>query len=318
MASSRENEMLVLTAAEVDALLDSRELDAALRHALRELSAGRVDAPPRVTTTTEAGRLHVMPGYLPGSALCVKAVTVCMDNAERGIPTHQGAIMVFDENDGRVKAVRDGTVITDRRTAATAAIAADLLARNDATVLTVVGAGAQGRAHLEAFAQLRPWQEVRIAARNLNKAESLAQLFPAASATDDISGAVRGADVVCLCTDAADPVIERSWLSAGCHVSSIGRGHEIDTATLDSGRIFIEWAGAATYPPPAGTLDLQGRDVASLTEIGAILAGDAHGRSTQEEITIYKSTGHAVEDAAAARVVLDRAAATAQGHVVAI
>ena len=305
--------MLVLTAAEVDELLDRDDLDAALRQALIALSEGRESVPPRVSAVTPNGRVTAMPGYLPEVALCLKAVSICMPNAERGRPTHQAVILEFDENTGDLRAVLDGTVITGTRTAAAAAIAADTLAREDARTLAVIGAGAQGRAHMEAFARIRPWRDIRVAARTPAKAEKLAADFAGARAVAEFREAVEGADAVCLCTDAPDPVISLDWLAPGCHVGSVGHGHEIDKATLEAGTLFVEWLGAATNPQPAGALELQGMDTGRLTMVGSVLSGAAAGRTDAAQLTVYKSTGHAVQDAAAVRVVLDRAAAVRAG-----
>jgi ornithine cyclodeaminase/alanine dehydrogenase-like protein (mu-crystallin family) len=127
--------------------------------------------------------------------------------------------------------------------------------------------------------------------------------------------AVRGADVIACCTDSRDPVIRLDWLKPGAHVSSVGGtfGPEIDRETVAAAHVFVEWRGAATNAPPAGAHELQGLDGATLTEVGEVLAGTRPGRLTDEEITVYKSTGHAVEDAATARLVYDRARAEGAG-----
>ncbi len=127
--------------------------------------------------------------------------------------------------------------------------------------------------------------------------------------------AVRGADVVACCTDAHEPVLRRGWLKGGAHVSSVGGtfGPEIDRETMSSSHVFVEWRGAATNPPPAGAHELQGLDPDSLTEVGEVLAGTRPGRADEGEITVYKSTGHAVEDAATTRLVYDRARAEGAG-----
>jgi ornithine cyclodeaminase/alanine dehydrogenase-like protein (mu-crystallin family) len=127
--------------------------------------------------------------------------------------------------------------------------------------------------------------------------------------------AVRGADVVACCTDAREPVIRREWLAEGVHVSSVGGtfGPELDQETMAAARVFVEWRGAALNEPPAGAHELQGLDPSSITEVGEVLAGTRPGRTSEHEITVYKSTGHAVEDAATARLVYDRARAVGAG-----
>jgi ornithine cyclodeaminase/alanine dehydrogenase-like protein (mu-crystallin family) len=132
--------------------------------------------------------------------------------------------------------------------------------------------------------------------------------------------AVAGADVVACCTDAREPVLEAAWLAPGAHVSSVGGtfGPELDPAVIRAGRVFVEWRGAVTSPPPAGAHDLQGLDPAAVTEIGEVLSGARPGRTSPGELTVYKSTGHAVEDAAAAALVYRRARETGTGVTVTI
>jgi alanine dehydrogenase len=129
---------------------------------------------------------------------------------------------------------------------------------------------------------------------------------------------VTGADVVCCCTDAREPILRSRWLAPGTHVSTVGGtfGPELDPETVRAGRVFVEWRGAVTNAPPAGAHELQGLDPETVTEVGEVLAGTSPGRTTETEITIYKSTGHAVEDAAAARLVLARARRAGVGQTV--
>jgi ornithine cyclodeaminase/alanine dehydrogenase-like protein (mu-crystallin family) len=256
-----------------------------------------------------------MPGYVPGVALEVKLVSVFPGNHHRDLPSHQGVIMIFDEETGTPLALMDGTYITAMRTGGTAAVAARILARDDASVLAILGAGVQGGSHLETFPRIRDFKEIRVASRDSRKAKALAARHPRATAVESFESAVRGADVVACCTDTHEPILRREWLKPGVHVSSVGGtfGPELDPATVAAGRVFVEWRGAATNAPPAGAIELQGLDAASLTEVGEVLAGTKPGRLSIDEITIYKSTGHAIEDAAAARLVYDRAKAEGIG-----
>ena len=255
-----------------------------------------------------------MPGYLPGTALEAKLVAVFPGNHERGLPSHQALIALFDEETGVPLCVMDGTVVTAVRTGATAAVAARALARDDARTVAILGAGVQGRSHLDAFASLFELDEIRVASRTARHADELAELDPRARAVGSFEAAVRGADLVCCCTDAAEPVISREWLDPGTHVSSVGVGAEVDPATVGAASIFVEWRGAAEHPPPTGSAELQGLDPSTIAEIGEVLAGDRPGRRSDEELTLYKSTGHAVEDAAAARLVFDRARVEGAGQ----
>jgi alanine dehydrogenase len=309
-------ELLYLSRADVERLLDIDSMLEALGKALVIFSSGITSVPPRAGARVgDRGIMGAMPGYVPGIALEVKLVSVFPANHQRGLPSHQGLIMVFDEDTGSPLAVMDGTYITAIRTGGTAAVAARLLARNDASVLAILGAGVQGRSHLETFPRIRDFKEIRVASRNSDRAKALAVRHPRAVFVESFEAAVRGADVVACCTDAREPILHLEWLKPGVHVSSVGGtwGPELDPATIAAGRVFVEWRGAATNPPPAGAIELQGLDGESLTEIGEVLAGTRPGRQSPDEITIYKSTGHAVEDAAAARLVYDRAKAQGAG-----
>jgi ornithine cyclodeaminase/alanine dehydrogenase-like protein (mu-crystallin family) len=302
-------EVLVLSEADVTRLLDVDELLAALADAFEALSTGRASVPPRVAAHAQAGLLGAMPVHLQGVALGAKLVAVFPGNHATGRPSHQGLVALFDEEDGTPLAVMDAARITALRTGAAAAVAAGTLARPDAAVLAILGAGVQGHSHLETFPRVRDFREIRVASRTPAHAAALAARHPAARAVGSFAEAVRGADVVACCTDAREPILDAAWLAPGTHVSAVGGtfGPELDAATVRGGRVFVEWRGAATNPPPAGAHELQGVDPDVLTEIGEVLAGARPGRTSADELTVYKSTGHAVEDAAAARLVYDRA-----------
>jgi alanine dehydrogenase len=309
-------EFLYLSRAEVERLLDVDAMLEALARALVLFSSGVTSVPPRAGARVgDRGILGAMPGYVPGVALEVKLVSVFPANHDRGLPSHQGLIAVFDESNGAPLAVMDGTYITAIRTGGTAAVAARALAREDASVLAILGAGVQGWSHLETFPRVRAFKEIRIASRSASHASALAARHPLARVALSFEEAVRGADVVACCTDARTPVIHRAWLKPGAHVSSVGGtwGPEIDAETIAASRVFVEWRGAANTPPPAGAVELQGMDPNAVTEVGEVLAGTRPGRRSNEEITLYKSTGHAVEDAATARLVYDRAIAGGVG-----
>ena len=304
--------IVYLTEADVRALLDIGALRTMLARAMVALSDGTTSVPARVSANAPHGLVAAMPGYVPDIALELKAVTVFPGNHDAGLPSHQGVIVVFDEHTGVPTAIIDAASITAIRTAVTASLAADLLARRDATTLAIIGAGVQGHAHLDALADRRPWREIRIASRNGDHAATLAALTPHGRVTT-FEDATRGADVVCLCTDAPAAVIDASWLAPGTHLSSVGFHGELPVEAVTNGSVFVEWHGAATNPPPAGAAELQGLDTSRLTEIGEVIAGRHPGRQSYDELTVYKSTGHAVEDAAAARLVLDAALASGTG-----
>jgi len=206
--------------------------------------------------------------------------------------------------------VLDGAAVTAARTAGAAALSARLLAREDASVLAIVGAGVQAAAHLKVLPLVRPLTEIRIAARSRESAERLAALDPRATAAGSAEDAVRGADLVALCTNAGTPAIEADWVGPGAHVTSVGYrppDGELPRTLIERSGLFVE-TRLAFEPPPVGAFELAGLDPSTGTELGEVLQGSRPGRTSPDELTVYKAMGHAVEDLAAAELVVDRAA----------
>ncbi|MHB1638980.1 MAG: ornithine cyclodeaminase family protein [Candidatus Dormibacteria bacterium] len=302
-----EEQVLLLSGAEVESLLVGSALVDAVAGALRSYSSGSAVAPPRVAASTSGGLLAAMPAYLPGVALSTKLISIFPRNHELGRASHQGVVALFDDEDGRLLCLMNAEPITSRRTPAVSALSVALLARAESRILAVLGAGVQARTHLDAVASIRGFTEIRLAARHPDRAQSLAAGYPRCRVMPTFEAAVTMADVVVCCTGADAPIVKHQWLSPGCHVVSVGTGPELDADTVATGRIFVEWRGAVTSPPPAGAKELQGRDPLSVTELGEVLADPQRGRTAAEQITVFKSTGLGVEDAAAARLVYDAA-----------
>ena len=281
--------MLVLSRSDVEELLDLDALLDALAAVHAELSAGQASLVPRVGAFAgDAGILGVMPAYAPSVGLGCKLVTLFPGNRDR--PTHQAAIALFDPATGTQVALMDGTYITAMRTAAAAALAARLLARPEARVLAILGTGVQSRSAREMFPRARDFAEVRVAGRG------------------DFEDAVRGADVVHATTASPEPVVRFGWLSPGTHVSSVGYGaggSELDPAIVEHADVVVvEQRDSAFAPLPAGAPELEPRGRDGVVELGEIIGGSAVGRSSEEQITLYKSVGVAVQDLAAATLVL--------------
>lgn len=316
-------DLLVLTEDEVRRLLDPVELVDALRTAFRSISDGSASVPPRVAAHSPAGLLGTMPGYVPGMGLGAKLVTYFRGNHERGMPGHQALVALFDPDDGRPLALMDGTFITATRTATAAAVAATALARPASVTVAVLGTGVQAHAHLDAFGRAFPGASFRLAGRSPDHVEALsarakAAAYPQVEPVDGFETAVRGADIVCLCTDADEPVLSYDWLATGSHVSSVGSGVEVDPATVESAQVFVESRAVATQPFPAGSRELAGRDPESVTEVGEVLLGTHPGRRSEDACTLYKSMGHATQDVAAAAVVYRAALAAGAGKTVSL
>lgn len=316
--------MRIISHDEVTSLLDLDRLVEAVGQAMADLSSGAANVPPRVAARVSAQEwLGAMPVYLPSAhCLACKLVTIFPNNDGQVLPTHQAVIVVFDAATGAPIALLDGAAITAARTAAGSALATHYLARADASILAILGTGAQARSHARALTRLRPWQQIRIAGRRPEKAEALArdltaELDVATHACASWEEAVAQADVICACTHASEPVVRREWLRPGTHVNSVGfngQGPEVDPETVRDALLVVESRPAALSPYPVGPVDLNWplRDGLITpdhvhAELGELVLGTRPGRSSASEITLYKSVGVAVQDAAAAALVLAEA-----------
>ncbi len=328
--------MLILTRSEVEAALDRDRLVDAVAAAMEELSNGRASVPPRTAAIVPGvgGALLAMPAHVPGAgALAAKLVGQFPRNHEHGLPSHVAVIAVFDPATGVPLAVMDGEVITAERTAAASALSVRLLARAEAAVLAVLGTGVQARAHGRALARVRPLRELRVAGRDPAKAAALAadlgaELGVPALAAAGYREAIAGADIVAACTHSPEPVVRGAWLEPGMHVTSVGvngDGRELDADVVSRSLVVVESRSAALAPFPTGSNDLAWaiRDGAVdaghiHAELGELVAGTRPGRTSPEQITLYKSVGVAAQDAAAAALVLAAARAAGVGTDVAI
>jgi len=325
--------VLLLTREEVESLIDLDALRAAVAAALADLSAGRASMPTRIAALVpEAdGLLAAMPAYLPSaSALTTKLVSLFPRNTDR--PTHQAVIVAFDPRTGTPAALMDGEAITAARTAAGSALATELLARKDAKTLVVIGTGVQARAHLRAVPRVRSFRAISVIGRDVEKAKQLVREIGIAGvqagAYSNVAQAMREADVVCACTHSPDPVVKREWLREGTHVNSVGyntAGREVDEGTVADALVVVESRGAALAAPPSGSNDINwpirdGRITKDHVhaEIGELVAKTKPGRTDDRQITLYKSVGVAVEDAAAASLVLRAARERGIGREVAL
>jgi ornithine cyclodeaminase len=318
--------MLFLNRREVERLLDFDRLVESLGPAMAELSAGRVSMPARIAAQVRErrGLLAVMPVFLGSlSTLSTKLVSVFPENAALGLPSHQAVILVCDPQTGSPRALMDGAFITAARTAAGSALATRLLARSDAQVLVIVGTGVQARAHAMAIPRVRPVREIRVVGRNRKKAAALAEelsreLGIRTSGCEWAEEAFAGACIVCAATHAAEPVVKGEWLEPGMHVNSVGlnpEGCEVDAEAVRRALVVVETRQAALAPAPSGANDLRWpirdgliREDHIHAEIGELVSCARAGRTSPEQITLYKSVGVAVQDAVAAHLVLEAAA----------
>jgi ornithine cyclodeaminase len=261
--------------------------------------------------------LLLMPAWQPGAVTGVKLVHICAGNEQRGLPSVQGLYVLFDGPTGTPLAVMDGTALTLRRTAATSAMAADWLARADARRLLIIGAGALGPHLARAHAAVRPIEAIRIWNRTPDRAAAAAEVLQAeglpAEATGDLDAALAWADIVSCGTMSREPLVRGELLRPGTHVDLVGAFtptmRESDDAAIRRARVFVDARDAALA---------EAGDILLAIASGAFAAGDiqadlfelargrAVGRRSGEEITLFKSVGNALEDLAAARLVVSR------------
>lgn len=310
----------LLSAADVRAAVPMREAIAATADAFRRLSSGEATVPPRVHQPAQEGAVLLMSAHLPHTgAVGVKLVSAFPGNAARGLPMIHALVVVLDAATGVPRALMEGSALTALRTGAATGAATDLLARPDAAVLALFGAGAQARTQLEAVRAVRPLREVRIVARSRESALRLAAEVEGVEVRTPSTPAeaLRGADLVVAATSSASPVFAGGDVEPGAHVNGVGSYtpamREVDAALVERALVVVDSragalaeAGDLLAPIAAGRL----RE-ADLAELGEVLAGTRPGRTSPGQVTFFKSVGNAVQDAAVAALAL--AAAEARG-----
>ncbi len=296
----------------------------AMRTAFRALSEGRAQVPPRASLSQPDGVTLVMPGAIEedaGAAAAVKVVSVFPVNKEQGLPAIHGLMLVIDPASGKPAAVLDGGALTAIRTAAVCGLATDLLARSDCTSLAVIGSGVQARTQAEAVCTVRPIERVVVCNPNLAKAErAAAELCGRGPIPGDVAAAasaaeaLRGADVICTATTSRQPVLADRDVPPGVHINAIGsfqpHVRELPAETVARSLLVVDEKAAAFEE--AGDI-LQAIATGAIQEdhihceLGELVLGRARGRSTPEQITLFKSVGLAVQDVAAAQSCLREA-----------
>lgn len=295
----------------------------AVEAAYRDVAAGRDRSPLRSHVALGDGSLLTMPGVREGGAgATVKLVTVMPGNAARGLPTIHALIVWFDAVTGRPVAILDGATITAMRTGAASGVGTRLLARTDAETLAVIGAGAQAEWQIRAVLAARPIRRVAVYARDAEGREAFARRMAdetgiVVEAAPTAEAAVRGADVICCATTSSEPVFDASWVRPGAHVNGIG-AYRLDMVELPPG--LFGRAAIIAIDSRAASMAEAGDVVAAiaqgfvseadLVEIGAIEHDWAASRDP-EAITIFKSVGLAIQDVAAAELVVARVMAGA-------
>lgn len=291
--------MRLLTAADVAQALTMTEAIAAMRIAFVQISSSAAQVPPRVATPSPRGVTLTMPAYLSDrdGALAVKVVSVYPGNRQHGLAAIQGAVLVLDPATGQPQALIDGPSLTALRTGAATGLATDLLAHPDAGVLTIFGAGGQSAQQIAGVRAVRSLRDVRLLRRG-----------------DAAASALRDTDIVVTATNSPTPVFPFADLPAGVHVNAIGsyrpEMRELDAETIAHAKVFVDCRHAAR----AEAGELQG-EVPIHAELGELLAGTRPGRTGPEELTVFKSVGHAAQDAAIARAIFEAACEHGLGQI---
>jgi ornithine cyclodeaminase/alanine dehydrogenase-like protein (mu-crystallin family) len=309
--------LLVLSERDVEQLLDMESCVEAVAEVLESLARGELFLPLRFVGIPPDAQnfIGLMPAHRGGSssAWSLKEIVVTPDNPRRGLDAHQGAVLLHDGETGELVAVLNASPITAIRTAAASAVATRALARPNSKRVAILGAGVQARAHVDAMRAVLDDPEVRVWSRSLGAAERLASEV-GAIVEPSADAALFGAEVVCTVTSAREPVVERRWLARGAHINAVGAClptiRELDTETVAGASFFCDRresalaeAGDYVIPAKEGVI---GPDHIK-AELGEVLSGLHPGREHEDELTVFESLGIAVEDLAAAELVVRRA-----------
>lgn len=324
--------MRLLERHDVEDLLTFEALIAALEPAMVAVSRGEVSMPLRTGAVAHDGRgwLWAMPAFLKAeNSLVSKLVTVFPGNEGRGVETHNALLVAFDADSGVPVAVMDASHLTAMRTSATSALATRYLARPGSSVLAVLGTGVQSRFHALAITHVVEPGHIRLAGRDLARALRVAEELEKALdipviACSGYEQALKGADIVCAATHTVEPIVRSGSLEPGVHVNSVGlnpNGREVDAEVVGRSRVVVEHRGAA-LADVGGANDLQWAvqegllGVEDVVELGEVISGEAPGRRDDRQWTLFKSVGIAVEDAAAAALILRAAEQQNRGRFV--
>ena len=307
--------LLVLSEADVRAVLDMESCIDAMESTLGALARGELEMPLRSVFRSSASAFFgLMPAYRGGDepTFSLKEIVVVPDNASRGLDPHQGAVLLHDGVTGQLRAVVDASAITEIRTAAVSAVATRLLARPGARRVAILGSGVQGRSHAHAMRVVVPDVELRVWSRTPAHAEALA-LESHALVCATVEEALDAAEIVCTCTSASEPIVRRAWLADGAHVNAAGGftpGAELEPDVLAGATLFADRRESVVtesgdWLRAASELGLAPDHIQA--ELGDVVVGRHPGRTSETELTVFESMGLAVEDLAAATLCVERA-----------
>lgn len=321
--------ILILTHAEVGELLPVQECIPVMAEALSDLARGTIHQPLRmiVTPPNAAGDMALMPSYRGGdrAAYGVKTVCVFPGNPARGMDSHQGSVVLFSGETGQLLALMNASAITAIRTAAVSGVATQLLAGENAGDLAIIGSGVQARTHIEAMASVRRIRRARVSSLRFENARKFAEEFGKRyefpiEPVESIEEAIRGADLIVTATTSAQPILRREWISPGAHLNVVGSSipttREVDGATMAAATLFVDRRESTTNEGGDYLFALREGAITPdhiRAEIGELLIGKHPGRSSPDEITMFKSLGLAIEDLASAEYLYRKARETQAG-----
>lgn len=315
-------ELIVLSERDVLDLLPVADCIAVMEDAFRTVAAGGYAQPQRLIAWLPGGRgaIGTMPGFLASpDAIAAKVITVFPENRAAGLESHQGSVLLHETKTGRPLAVVHAGAVTAIRTAAVSGLATRILAKESAARVALLGSGTQARTHLDALRAARKISNVAVWSRTPENARAFAREAAAkhnipveAAATP--REAIDGAEIVCTLTAATSPILEGGWLEPGMHVNAAGSSvppfRELDAQAVARARVFVDnrecvlnEADDLRVPLAEGAIDLDH----ILADLGDLVTGAVAGRTSSDDITLFKSVGMAIEDVAAARELYARA-----------
>ena len=291
-----------------------------MKQTMETVSQRRIEMPLRMVMPVpdSASHLGIMPGYVASPEVWgTKLICLIPDNPERGLSSHTGVVLIYETTTGQLRALLDAATITAIRTPAATAAASRALARPDSDTLAILGTGEQALGHMESLTLAHDLKKIVIWGRNLDKAlkfSDVAKLNTSADVTvcETVEEAVSGADIICSVTASTDPIIKGEWIAPGTHVNLVGASiptkSEIDNEGVAKSRYFVDYrpsaeaqAGELKRAVDAGLVTLDH----IVGEIGEVYLGRCPGRTSDNDITIYKSLGVSAQDLTASRRVYE-------------
>jgi ornithine cyclodeaminase len=310
-----------LSQEEVVALLPMNECIAVMKETFSNLAEGKCLQPLRslMWLPDRKGLLGMMPGYADGPGVIgIKVITVFHGNRQVDLPSHQGTVTLFDAAHGRPLLIADAMEITSIRTAAASALATDILSRKDSKRLSIIGTGEQAERHIQAIGLVRDISEVYLWGRNEEKADQLAHKISsnnklAVSVKNSVAEAVYHADIICTVTSSTQPVLKGEWIQPGAHINAVGactpNVRELDTNAVQMSTLFTDSceslfneSGDFLIPKSEGAID----NSHVKAELSELISGKKAGRTSKDEITLFKSLGIAAEDIFSAWHIYDK------------